>query len=219
MEDDRDVIAFKVLVVGESGVGKTSLVQRYTKGIFSEAYKATIGVDFASKRIKWNDKFDVRVQLWDLAGQERFGTQIGVYFREAKGAICVYDVTNERSLAQVAKWKQLVDDKTHNSAGDYIPPSIMLANKIDLIKEVNMTEINGRATQLQFVGGVCISAKNNIGIDDAMKCLISAMLKRRKTDELTNMKKIAEENMKDVIKLDDNYNGYNLTTGWGCCGK
>lgn len=71
--EDYQEYRYKVLVVGDSGGGKTSLIHRYVNGVFSSLYRATIGVDFASKAIKWNSKTSIRLQLWDIAGNERFG--------------------------------------------------------------------------------------------------------------------------------------------------
>jgi small GTP-binding protein len=111
---------YKILVVGDIGVGKTSLIKRYVHNIFSMHYKATIGVDFALKVIQWDNQTVVRLQLWcasplwgqcaspcdrDIAGQERFGNMTRVYYKEAVGAFVVFDVTRVGTFEAVAKWK------------------------------------------------------------------------------------------------------------------
>src|SRR5271166_5494887 len=110
-EGEEQHLQFKILFVGEPGVGKTSLVNRYSTGVFTSHYKATIGCDFATKKVKWNDKTEIILQLWDLAGQERFGTQVNVWFRDTDAIIYVYDITDMRSKDAIEKWKALIEDK------------------------------------------------------------------------------------------------------------
>lgn len=88
----KDVF-MKILVVGDVNTGKTSICKKIVFDAFSTNYKATIGVDFYSKKLRWDANTTVRLQLWDIAGNERFGTMTKVYYREAVGAIVVYDVT------------------------------------------------------------------------------------------------------------------------------
>lgn len=178
--DGIETILFKVLVVGEPGVGKTSTVKRYVDGVFSTHYKSTIGVDFALKHIKWNDKLNIDLQLWDLAGQERVGTQVSVYFRDAMGAICLYDASREETKAQVAAWKQLLDSKVMHGSQHVNIPCVMLANKMDLMASdlynIQVPEIGAMAEQLEFIGGFPVSSKANFGLDPAFQCLIGRML-------------------------------------------
>ncbi|XP_019849877.1 PREDICTED: ras-related protein Rab-32-like isoform X1 [Amphimedon queenslandica] len=86
-------ILYKVLVVGNFGVGKTSVIRRYTSGIFSPHYKLTIGVDFALKTLIWDEHTKINMQLWDIAGHERFGHMTRVYYKYAIAAIIVFDLT------------------------------------------------------------------------------------------------------------------------------
>jgi Ras-related protein Rab-32 len=102
---------FKVLVVGDIGTGKTSIIKRYVHSIFSNHYKATIGVDFALKMINLDNETVVRLQLWDIAGQERFGNMTRVYYKEALGALIVFDVTRVSTFEAVQKWKNDIDSK------------------------------------------------------------------------------------------------------------
>lgn len=102
---------YKVLVVGDIGTGKTSIIKRFVHNIFSTNYKSTIGVDFALKVIRWDEKTEVRLQLWDIAGQERFGNMTRVYYKEAVGAFIVFDVTRVGTFEAVAKWKSDIDQK------------------------------------------------------------------------------------------------------------
>jgi len=125
---------FKVLVVGDIGTGKTSIIKRFVHNIFSMHYKSTIGVDFALKVINWDAKTIVRLQLWDIAGQERFGNMTRVYYKEAVGAMVVFDVTRVTTFEAVSKWKNDIDQKVFINEDQPIPV-VLLANKCDMTKE------------------------------------------------------------------------------------
>merc|ERR1711990_832349 len=118
---------YKVLVVGDANTGKTSIIKRFVHGIFSNNYKATIGVDFALKVLEWDDNTIVRLQLWDIAGQERFGNMTRVYYKEALGAIVVFDITSMKSFEAVQRWKNDIDEKVKLADGKPIPV-VLLAN-------------------------------------------------------------------------------------------
>ena len=94
-EDYEDVqeYDFKVLVVGEVSVGKTSIIQRYVQGCFLSSYKPTLGADFAMKVVDWDSKSKIHLQLWDVAGHERYGYMTRVYYKYAMAAFIVYDLS------------------------------------------------------------------------------------------------------------------------------
>ncbi|KAJ1143663.1 hypothetical protein NDU88_009968 [Pleurodeles waltl] len=122
---------FKVLIVGDATVGKTSLVQRYSNDSFTKHYKSTVGVDFALKVLQWSDSETVRLQLWDIAGQERFTSMTRLYYREAAACVIMFDVTNRASFLNSQKWKEDLDSKATLQNGAPVP-CILLANKCDL---------------------------------------------------------------------------------------
>jgi len=113
MSDDgvQQEYLYKILVVGDIGTGKTSIIKRFVHNIFSSHYKSTIGVDFALKVLHWDPHTEVRLQLWDIAGQERFGNMTRVYYKEAVGAFVVFDVTRQATFDAVAQWKADIDAK------------------------------------------------------------------------------------------------------------
>uniref|UniRef100_G3PCQ6 RAB32a, member RAS oncogene family n=1 Tax=Gasterosteus aculeatus aculeatus TaxID=481459 RepID=G3PCQ6_GASAC len=152
---------FKVLVIGELGVGKTSIIKRYVHQLFSQHYRATIGVDFALKVINWDSKTLVRLQLWDIAGQERFGNMTRVYYKEAVGAFVVFDVTRGSTFEAVSKWKHDLDSKVKLANGNPIP-SVLLANKCDQKKEsANSTALmDDFCKETGFLGWFETSAKS-----------------------------------------------------------
>ncbi|CAB0032298.1 unnamed protein product [Trichogramma brassicae] len=172
---DKKEYLFKILVIGELGTGKTSIIKRYVHQFFSQHYRATIGVDFALKVLNWDSQTIIRLQLWDIAGQERFGSMTRVYYKEAVGAFIVFDVTRSATLDAVIKWKQDLDSKLQLIDGSPIP-CVLLANKCDQQKEglVNsITKMNEYCEDKGFAGWFETSAKNNINIEEAANFLVN----------------------------------------------
>ena len=104
----RKKVLLKVIILGDSGVGKTSLMNQYVNKKFSNQYKATIGADFLTKEVMVDDRL-VTMQIWDTAGQERFRTITSTYYRGTHGVIVVYDVTSGESFANVKRWLHEID--------------------------------------------------------------------------------------------------------------
>ncbi|KJE91811.1 small GTPase rabE [Capsaspora owczarzaki ATCC 30864] len=176
---------FKVLVVGDIGTGKTSIIKRYVHNIFSMHYKATIGVDFALKVINWEPDTVVRLQLWDIAGQERFGNMTRVYYKEAVAAIIVFDVTRVSTFEAVQKWKFDIDAKVKLSTGEDIPV-VLLANKCDLAKEglvKNSAQMDKFCEDKGFAGWFETSAKENLNIDKACRFLVTKILENTQSNQ------------------------------------
>ncbi|XP_020891881.1 ras-related protein Rab-32B, partial [Exaiptasia diaphana] len=119
---------YKVLVIGEYGVGKTSIIRRYTEGYFSPNYKLTIGVDFAQKVIDWDESTRINLQLWDVAGHERFGHMTRVYYKYAIAAVIVFDLSRPATFEAVSKWYSDISQKVMLTNEKPIP-IILLANK------------------------------------------------------------------------------------------
>jgi Ras-related protein Rab-1A len=99
---------FKLLLIGNSGVGKSCILMRYADNSFTENFFNTIGVDFKIKTINLNDQV-IKMQIWDTAGQDRFRTLTSSYYRGAHGIIIVYDVTNKDSFDNVRQWMQEIE--------------------------------------------------------------------------------------------------------------
>jgi len=184
---------FKILVVGDIGTGKTSIIKRYVHNIFSMHYKSTIGVEFALKVINWDPKTEIRLQLWDIAGQERFGNMTRVYYKEAVGAIVVFDVTRIATFEAASKWKSDIDSKVTVGVEEKPIPVILLANKIDMAKDgfvKSPSQMDQYCKENNFVGWFETSAKENIGIDKAAKFLISKILENKVTERPSDPKVI-----------------------------
>lgn len=169
---------YKILVIGDLGAGKTSIIKRYVHHFFSQHYRATIGVDFALKVLNWDSNTTIRLQLWDIAGQERYGNMTRVYYKEAVGAFIVFDVTRLNTFESVTNWKTDLDSKVQLPDGSQIP-CVLLANKCDQPKEgiVNSSsKMDEYCKEKGFVGWYETSAKENINIDDAARSLVSHIL-------------------------------------------
>ncbi|KAJ5072149.1 ras-related protein rab-32 [Anaeramoeba ignava] len=191
-EDDKGYL-YKVLVVGDSGTGKTSYINSFVHGIFSNRYKATIGVDFALKVMNISDDKVVRLQLWDIAakmklkfiykikiklGQERYTNMTRVYYNEAVGAFVVFDVTRMDTLENVKKWKNDIDSKTFLPDGSVIPV-VLLANKFDLTPEgfgKTDKEMDEFCKEFGFLGWFPTSAKTKLNINECAQFLVNKIL-------------------------------------------
>jgi len=171
---------FKILVIGELGAGKTSIIKRYVHQFFSNNYKATIGVDFALKIVELESGGVVRLQLWDIAGQERFGSMTRVYYRDAAAAFVVFDLTRVATLEAAVKWKRDLDEKVSTVDGTPVP-AILLGNKCDLPREAEMpsdSDISQFCTKHGFIGWRKVSAKDGNGIEEAADEILKTLVSR-----------------------------------------
>ncbi|XP_076327266.1 ras-related protein Rab-32-like isoform X1 [Tachypleus tridentatus] len=203
---------YKVLVIGELGTGKTSIIKRYVHNFFSQQYRATIGVDFALKVLNWDSNTLIRLQLWDIAGQERFGNMTRVYYKEAVGAFIVFDVTRTETFNAVLKWKNDLDSKVRLPDGSIVP-CVLLANKCDMLKEgvVNDPSLMEEFCQDNgFIGWYLTSAKDNINIENATKCLVSEIVKNQSLF-------VVEESLNDKIFLDHPGHSSHIPKEHSCC--
>jgi len=177
---------FKLLIVGDAGAGKTSLVRRLVDNVFSMHYKTTVGVDFSLKRLQWDENTVVQLQLWDIAGQERFSKMTRVYYREAVGAFVVFDVVKPESFEAVPQWKMDIDSKVWipGPDGKDVPiPVVLLANKCDLIPDYatqKKSEHDTFCDEQAFIGWCETSAKENINIEKSLRMLVSQILENEK---------------------------------------
>uniref|UniRef100_A0A8B9Y794 Ras-related protein Rab n=1 Tax=Bos mutus grunniens TaxID=30521 RepID=A0A8B9Y794_BOSMU len=195
---------FKVLVIGELGVGKTSIIKRYVHQLFSQHYRATIGVDFALKVLNWDSRTLVRLQLWDIAGQERFGNMTRVYYKEAVGAFIVFDISRGSTFDAVLKWKSDLDSKVHLPNGSPIP-AVLLANKCDQKKDSGQTpsQMDQFCKEHGFTGWFETSAKDNVNIDEAARFLVENILANHQSfpnEENDGRIKLEEETVKKESK-------------------
>lgn len=173
--------SFKILVIGNSKCGKTSIIRRYASDSFTEDYNITLGADYTKKVVDWGkEKQQIRLQLWDIAGQDRFALLTRPYFRNASAAVIVCDVTRPLTLEAVRDWKRELDEKMATEGVEI--PCILLANKCDQLRGVQEAlEIGARieniCAELGFAKWFITSAKSDENITDAMTFLLTVLTK------------------------------------------
>jgi small GTP-binding protein len=124
---------FKLILIGNSGVGKSSIIQRYMKNTFEESYKCTIGVDFLMKTLNLNGK-TVKLQLWDTAGQEKYKSMVASYYRGANVALVVFDITSHASFDSLPVWIE-----NYYKNGPEEKNIILIGNKKDMEESRQVT--------------------------------------------------------------------------------
>ncbi|XP_033737436.1 ras-related protein Rab-23-like [Pecten maximus] len=163
-EEDMET-AIKVVIVGNGAVGKSSMIQRYCKGIFTKEYKKTIGVDFLERQIEVNNE-DVRLMLWDTAGQEEFDAITKAYYRGAQACVLAFSTVDRDSFEAVESWKKKVEDEVGEIG------MVIIQNKIDLIDDtvVNDEEAEDLAKRLRL-RFYRTSVKENLNVDEVFRYL------------------------------------------------
>jgi len=127
----------QMIIIGDSGVGKTSFMDRFVEGSHQVAYNATVGIDFKVKRVEIDQK-TVKIQIWDTAGQEKFNAITTAYYRQARAAIVMYDVTRSNTFMNIRKWLKMIED---NGRSDIVVA--IVGNKNDSPdKEVDQKRAN-----------------------------------------------------------------------------
>jgi len=164
---------FKVVVIGDSGVGKSSIVARYTDDFFEEGMAATIGVDFRVKTVTVGEK-RVKLTIWDTAGQERFRTLSGSYYRGAQIAILVFDITSKKSFDSIKTWMEELDlHFTHASI-----VKMLIGNKLDKSPRVVQVEEAMALAKSNEMLYIETSAKTKTGVSDAFNSAVKQTLLR-----------------------------------------
>lgn len=215
-------LLYKILVIGDTNTGKTSFIKRYVNNVFSSQCRSTIGVDFATKEITWDANTNIRIQLWDIAGQERYSSMTRIYFKDAIGAIIVFDSTNKQTLKSVDTWKEDLDTKVifPGTVNDKIP-AIAIAGKIDLFNPTDeqphwgksVDEMNTYCDEKDFIGWYETSAKDDIGINKTINTLLSAILEKQNaiatdSDSVTEEQKVNSQTTQTgpfTVKSDEEY--------------
>ena len=185
-EENYDLI-FKLVLIGDSGVGKTNILTRYTKNEFSLATQATVGVEFGSKIIKKNDKL-IKLQIWDTAGQERYKSITSAYYKGSKGAFVVYDISRKPTFENVDKW---IGELKTNASEDVL--IMLVGNKSDLEdkREVQIDETKKKAEQHKIAFCETSALKGN-NIEQAFDSLIDDIAKKVEKEKLSEVKVIKE---------------------------
>ena len=187
---EQEDYKIKIIVVGDSGVGKTNLINRFASDKFDTNSKATIGVEFVYKTLKINKEV-IKVEVWDTAGQERYRAITSSYYKGAKGAIIVYDITNEDSFNNVESWMNEVTKK-----GKTDMQFLLVGNKKDLVNDRIVTEQKGidKAKELNM-NLFEASALEKTNVNEAFNYLMKEIylnIRREKNINTNNDEKIGQ---------------------------
>ncbi|KAH7819507.1 Rab1d [Monocercomonoides exilis] len=169
---DYDYI-FKILLIGDSGVGKSSVLLRFVDDVFSDSYVASIGVDFRVRTVKVGDKI-VKLHLWDTAGQERFRSIITQFYRGSRGIFVMYDVTNRDSFNSVQMWLKDIENFTTED-----PVRLLIGNKADLAsRRVIPFQLGKQLAETVGMPFIETSAKSSQNVDAAFQIMVDCLLGR-----------------------------------------
>jgi small GTP-binding protein len=165
---------YKILLIGESGVGKSCLIVRYADNQFNERHISTIGVDFKIKNIEHQQK-KIKLQIWDTAGQERFKTLTASYYRGANGVIVVFDLTDENSFNNLKNWFGEVEKHCSDNI-----PRLLIGNKSDLTQK----RVVEQKVAMEYAASLGIpyietSAKDTLNVDDAFLKMVEEIGSKR----------------------------------------
>lgn len=180
----RKKVLLKVIILGDSGVGKTSLMNQYVNKKFSTSYKATIGADFLTKEVTVDDRI-VTMQLWDTAGQERFQSLGVAFYRGADCCVLVYDVNSPKSFETLDSWR----DEFLIQASPRDPesfPFVVLGNKIDMGDDKRMISSKRAMTYCQSRGNIPYfetSAKESVNVEQAFEVIARNALTQEESEE------------------------------------
>ena len=170
--------SLKIVIVGNSGTGKTSFCNRWMKDTFTNDYKATVMSDFSYKIYEYKGNY-YKIQFWDIAGQDKNIYTSKVFSKGAHGCIIVSDITNDETLQKTLLWKKAIDENTQFIDGEKIP-SILIQNKIDLISDNDISEnnedIDNFCKNNKFTNHFRTSCKDGRNVNESMDYLLSVII-------------------------------------------
>nr|KAI8878215.1 hypothetical protein K501DRAFT_326132 [Backusella circina FSU 941] len=194
---NRKKVLLKVIILGDSGVGKTSLMNQYVNKKFSGQYKATIGADFLTKEVMVDDKL-VTMQIWDTAGQERFQSLGVAFYRGADCCVLVYDVNNNKSYESLGQWHdEFLVQASPRDPDNF--PFVVLGNKVDVDESKRMVSQKRAMAFCQAKGNIPYfetSAKEAINVEQAFQTIAKNALQQESDVELYN-------DISDPIRIDN----------------
>ena len=195
MTEEFDLI-FKIVIIGDSGVGKTNLIGRYLKNEYKEDSKATVGVEFGEKKYEING-LKIKAQIWDTAGQERYRAITSMYYKGAKGGLIVFDLSSKSTFQNVEKWFNEI-----KKTADPTINLILIGNKSDLKdkRQISTEEGENKAKEMN-VPYLETSALNADNADKAFDLLIQEITKKMKKE--IEEEEYAENDIHDDNKIQD----------------
>ena len=210
----------KIIVVGNSGTGKTSFVNKWIKDTFDEAYKATIVSEFSFKVIEYKDK-SYKIQLWDLAGMDQNICITKIFSKDSHGCIVLSDITNEKTLQECIKWKNTVDETT-KFLDDTNIPAILIRNKVDLLENNNNNNddedmIKDFCDKNKFLRCFKTSAKTGTNIEEAMNFLISNIIDKMEKITSSGTNPFQKQRESLVLQKNNHKENNKENNNLGCC--
>ena len=209
----------KIIVVGNSGTGKTSFVNKWIKGTFDENYKATIVSEFSYKIFDYKDK-SYKIQLWDLAGMDQNICITKIFSKDSHGCIVLSDITDKSTLEISKKWKNTVDETARFLDGTNIP-SILIRNKIDLLENEDNNddeeEMKDFCEKNKFLRCFKTSAKTGTNIDEAMNFLISNIIDKMEALVQSGTNPFEKDRKSMVLQSAKHSENNKENNGMGCC--
>ena len=165
---EKKEVLYKILLLGDSSVGKTCFLMRYTDNTFQEIHMSTIGLDYKLKNVQLDDGKIVKIQIWDTAGQDRFRSITKNYYKGAHGIILIYDITNKKSFENVRNWINQIKEEVSEKVS-----IILVGNKIDDEEHRVVPTVEGEklSKELGLMFFEC-SAKSGINIDSTFNELV-----------------------------------------------
>jgi len=210
----------KIIVVGDSGTGKTSFVNKWIKDTFDENYKATIVSEFSYKIYDYKNK-SYKIQLWDLAGMDQNICITKIFSKDSHGCIVLSDITDQKTLDECVKWKNTVDETAKFLDGTSLP-SILIRNKVDLLENDDNNDdeekINEFCESHSFLRCFKTSAKTGTNIDEAMNFLIEHIIDKMEKLAESGVNPLEKENRKSlVLQTKIHSEGDKGSNAIGCC--
>jgi len=205
MSNEYDFL-FKLLLIGDSGVGKSCLLLRFAEDSYTESYLSTIGVDFKIRTIDAEGK-TIKLQIWDTAGQERFRTITAAYYRGAHGIIVVYDVTDSESFENVKMWLKEIDRYAVENVD-----KLLIGNKSDLVnKKVVEYSIAKELADSLSIPFLETSAKDSKNVEQMFLTMT------KQIQERTAAAHGSGAGAKSNVSGGTNLNSLNEESSGGCC--
>lgn len=192
MSQEGQEFCIKIVLAGDSGVGKTNILARFTRDFFSEDTRSTIGVEFATKSLVVNNKL-VKASIWDTAGQENYKAITRAYFHGALGAMIIFDITQSSTFESVTRW---LNDIRQNAEKDVI--IMLVGNKTDLVDLRSVTEQEAigfaKVNQLLYIE---TSALNSSNVSEAFQKIVTEIV-----NKLSNHKDLKPQ-IQNSLPLED----------------
>ncbi|KAK3034158.1 hypothetical protein RJ639_034654, partial [Escallonia herrerae] len=214
-DEEGEEYLFKIVIIGDSAVGKSNLLSRYARNEFNLHSKATIGVEFQTRSIEIDGK-EVKAQIWDTAGQERFRAVTSAYYRGAVGALIVYDITRRTTFESVKRW--LEELNTHS---DTTVAKILVGNKCDLenIRDISVEEGKNLA-EVEGLFFMETSALDSTNVKKAFEIVIREIYSNVSRKVLNSDSYKAELSVNGVSLVDHVSDGSSQTkSNYSCCSR